>query len=91
MVHVGPLSRRHYLVRYLGFPASLHEWKSPSDVTQVLVDAYEELLREAAPRQARSGGAKAELNKRVDPAVETRAIKTKSGRVSKPTNRHRPK
>ena len=36
------------MVLYLGFPASFDEWKAPADVSQVLVDSYEELLREAA-------------------------------------------
>ena len=38
---------KKYLVRYQGFDASFDEWKAPRDVSQVLIDRYQELLTQA--------------------------------------------
>ena len=38
---------KKYLVRYKGFDASFDEWKAPRDVSQVLIDGYQELLTQA--------------------------------------------
>jgi hypothetical protein len=37
--------KRWYLVRYKGFSEAFSEWISESDVSQVHVDSYRELLR----------------------------------------------
>ena len=49
VAHVGTGSRRRYLVRYKGFSAAFDEWKRTSDVSDVLVRDYEELLERARP------------------------------------------
>ena len=46
VAHVGKPKSRRYLVQYMGFPALVDEWKSTADVSQVLVDYCESLLRE---------------------------------------------
>ena len=38
---------KRYLVRYKGFDSSFDEWKGPRDVSQVLIDEYQELLTRA--------------------------------------------
>lgn len=49
VAHVGSKGRRRYLVRYKGFSATFDEWKRTCDVSEELVQDYEELLRRACP------------------------------------------
>jgi hypothetical protein len=55
---------KKYLVRYKGFPASFDEWKSPKDVTRVLIDEYKALLDRALGDGSRSKKAAARRSQR---------------------------
>lgn len=90
VAHTGRWRKgRRYLVRYLGFPASFDEWKAPADVSQALVDSYEELLREAA--EAADDEHVTGRDKRVRRSVEGRMAATRFGRTIKPVDHRAPK
>ena len=49
----GRHRRTQYLVRYKGFSEAYDEWKDERDVSAVLVQQYQDLLREAAAAAGR--------------------------------------
>jgi hypothetical protein len=82
---------RRYLVRYLGFPASFDEWKSTADVSQFLVDAYEELLQAAGTLPGQQGNEESKQGRAPHQGGAPGLSTTRGGRVVKPVDLKRPK
>jgi len=81
---------KKYLVRYKGFDASFDEWKAPRDVSQVLIDGYQELLTQALKAGVVAEGSPAKTGAKREPAAASLARPetfTSRGRRVNPTRR----
>lgn len=81
---------KKYLVRYKGFDASFDEWKAPRDVSQVLIDGYQELLTQALKAGVIAEGSPAKTGAKRGPAAASLARPetfTSRGRRVNPTRR----
>ena len=81
---------KKYLVRYKGFDASFDEWKAPRDVSQVLIDGYQELLTQALKAGVITESSPAKTGAKREPAAASLGRPetfTSRGRRVNPTRR----